>query len=112
MSTREIALSAPVQATKFETWPGVAYPLDGSGTNFAIFTEVAEREPCLFDDDGVEERIDLVDLDAHVWRAYRPHVQAGQRYGYRIRGDHDPASGRRCNPSEACASPVPASTTS
>ncbi len=39
-----------------ETWPGTAYPLgatfDGSGTNFALFSEVAERvELCLFDDE-------------------------------------------------------------
>ena len=39
-----------------ETWPGTAYPLgatfDGSGTNFALFSEVAERvELCLFDAD-------------------------------------------------------------
>ena len=30
-----------------ETWPGTAYPLgatfDGTGTNFALFSEVAER---------------------------------------------------------------------
>ena len=30
-----------------ENWPGTAYPLgatfDGSGTNFALFSEVAER---------------------------------------------------------------------
>jgi len=43
------------------TWPGSAYPLgatfDGSGTNFAIFSEVAERiELCLFDDDRFEMR--------------------------------------------------------
>ena len=35
-------------------WPGHAYPLgatyDGSGTNFALFSEVAERvELCLFE---------------------------------------------------------------
>ena len=38
-----------------EIWPGQPYPLgatfDGSGTNFALFSEVAERvELCLFDD--------------------------------------------------------------
>ena len=38
-------------------WPGRAYPLgatyDGRGTNFSVFSEVAERvELCLFDDDG------------------------------------------------------------
>ena len=42
-----------------EIWPGDPYPLgatyDGAGTNFALFTEVAEKvELCLFDDDGVE----------------------------------------------------------
>ena len=38
-----------------EVWPGNAYPLgatyDGGGTNFALFSEVAERvELCLVDD--------------------------------------------------------------
>ncbi|MEP7180402.1 MAG: hypothetical protein ABI775_15045, partial [Pseudonocardiales bacterium] len=40
-----------------EVWPGTAYPLgatyDGSGTNFALFSEVAESvELCLFDNFG------------------------------------------------------------
>ena len=44
-----------------ETWPGSAYPLgatfDGSGTNFAIFSEHAERvELCLFDGAGRSRR--------------------------------------------------------
>ena len=47
-----------------DAWPGSAYPLgatfDGSGTNFALFSEAAERvELCLFDDDGNETRIEL-----------------------------------------------------
>ena len=34
---------------------------DGTGTNFALFSEVAERvELCLFDADGTEERIDQI----------------------------------------------------
>ncbi|HYK30617.1 MAG TPA: hypothetical protein VEV63_01605, partial [Streptosporangiaceae bacterium] len=53
-------------------WPGNAYPLgaiwDGSGTNFAIFSEVAEFvELCLFDEDGTEERIGLSEVDGFVW---------------------------------------------
>ena len=44
-------------AAATEVWPGKAYPLgasyDGYGTNFAVFSEVAERvELCLFDEDG------------------------------------------------------------
>ena len=46
-----------------EIWPGQAYPLgatyDGTGTNFALFSEVAEQvELCLFADDGTESRVD------------------------------------------------------
>ncbi|MBA2275941.1 MAG: hypothetical protein H0W00_04485, partial [Chloroflexi bacterium] len=45
-------------------WAGQPYPLgatyDGLGANFSIFSEVAERvELCLFDDGGLETRIDL-----------------------------------------------------
>ncbi|HEY4314058.1 MAG TPA: hypothetical protein VGO19_00960, partial [Actinomycetes bacterium] len=53
-----------------EIWPGTAYPLgatfDGAGTNFALFSEVAERvELCLFESSGAggrrlaETRVDL-----------------------------------------------------
>ena len=44
-----------------EVWPGGPYPLgatyDGAGTNFALFSEVADGvELCLFDADGTETR--------------------------------------------------------
>jgi glycogen operon protein len=69
-----------------ETWPGSAYPLgatfDGNGTNFALFSEGAERvELCLFDKRGVETRVDLIDVDAYVWHAFLPRVAPGLRYG-------------------------------
>lgn len=93
-----------------ETWPGTAYPLgatfDGSGTNFALFSEIAERvELCLFEEDGTETRVDVLESDAYVWHCYLPQVQPGQRYGYRIHGTYDPASGRRCNPSKLLLDP-------
>ncbi|GAA3906015.1 glycogen debranching protein GlgX [Microbacterium invictum] len=91
-------------------WPGTAYPLgatfDGNGTNFALFSEGAERvELCLFDGDGVETRVDLRDVDAYVWHAYLPTVQPGQRYGYRVHGPHDPAQGLRFNPNKLLLDP-------
>ena len=54
-----------------EIWPGTAYPLgatyDGSGVNFALFSEVAERvELCLVADDGTETRLDLPETDGFV----------------------------------------------
>ncbi|MES2092387.1 MAG: glycogen debranching protein GlgX [Actinomycetota bacterium] len=93
-----------------ETWPGTAYPLgatfDGSGTNFALFSEVAEKiELCLLDDEGVEIRVELLETDAHVWHAYLPQVQPGQRYGYRVYGDYNPTAGKRCNPNKLLLDP-------
>jgi glycogen operon protein len=92
------------------TWPGSAYPLgatfDGSGTNFALFSEGAERvELCLFGRRGAETRLDLVEVDAFVWHAYVPNVQPGQRYGYRVHGPYDPANGLRFNPSKLLLDP-------
>ncbi|MFT4122461.1 MAG: glycogen debranching protein GlgX [Microbacteriaceae bacterium] len=93
-----------------DTWPGSPYPLgatfDGSGTNFAVYSEAAERvELCLFDEDGVESRVELIEVDAFVWHAYLPNVQPGQRYGYRMHGSYDPAQGQRMNPAKLLLDP-------
>jgi len=93
-----------------EIWPGQASPLgatfDGSGTNFALFSEVAERvELCLFDADGVETRVEMAECDAYVWHCYLPTVQPGQHYGYRVHGPWDPSRGLRCNPNKLLLDP-------
>ena len=93
-----------------EVWPGTAYPLgatfDGSGTNFAVFSEVAEQvELCLFDDDRVETRVQLTEVDAFVWHCYLPAVQPGERYGFRVHGPYDPEKGLRCNPEKLLLDP-------
>ncbi|HMI94680.1 MAG TPA: hypothetical protein VK509_25070, partial [Polyangiales bacterium] len=85
-------------AEPLELWRGKAYPLgasyDGSGTNFAMFSEVAERvELCLFDADGTETRVTLPEVDGFVWHGFLPTLEPGQRYGYRVHGAHDPATG-------------------
>ncbi len=93
-----------------EIWPGQPYPLgatfDGAGTNFALFSEVAERvELCLFDDAGNETRVVLPEVDAFVWHGYLPRVAPGQRYGYRVHGGYDPHSGLRCNAAKLLLDP-------
>src|SRR5271166_3314480 len=93
-----------------EVWPGRAYPLgatyDGAGTNFAVFSEVAEHvELCLFDAEGAESRIPLPEVDGFVWHAYVPNIEPGQRYGYRVHGPHDPQAGLRCNPNKLLLDP-------
>ena len=93
-----------------EIWPGKPYPLgatyDGSGVNFAVFSEAAERiELCLLDDDLAETRLDLPETDGFVWHGYVPYVQPGQRYGFRVHGPYDPENGHRCNPSKFLLDP-------
>ena len=93
-----------------EVWPGAPYPLgasyDGAGTNFSLFSEVAEGvELCLFDDDNGETRISLEEVDAYCWHAYLPDVGPGQRYGYRVHGPWDPEKGLRCNPNKLLMDP-------
>ncbi|MEK6719107.1 MAG: glycogen debranching protein GlgX [Chloroflexota bacterium] len=91
-------------------WAGLPYPLgatyDGGGTNFALFSEVADRvELCLFDDDGVETRIPMPESTGYVWHAYLPRIVGGQRYGYRVHGPWDPDNGNRCNPAKLLLDP-------
>jgi glycogen operon protein len=93
-----------------DIWPGTAYPLgatyDGSGTNFTLFSEVAERvELCLFDDHGKETRVALPEVDGFVWHAFLPGVEPGQRYGFRVHGPNDPKHGLRCNPNKLLLDP-------
>ncbi len=93
-----------------QLWPGSAYPLgatwDGSGTNFALFSEAADRvELCLFDDSGAETRQTLTEVDGFVWHGYLPSVGPGQRYGYRVTGPYEPRKGHRCNPAKLLLDP-------
>ncbi|MFD1051420.1 hypothetical protein ACFQ1S_40700, partial [Kibdelosporangium lantanae] len=52
-------------------WPGSPYPLgadyDGAGTNFALFSQVADQVVlCLVDPSGYEKRIRLPEVDGFV----------------------------------------------
>ncbi|MFO7655010.1 MAG: glycogen debranching protein GlgX [Candidatus Krumholzibacteriia bacterium] len=93
-----------------KVWPGQYYPLgasfDGAGTNFSLFSEVAESvDLCLFDDDGRETRVELPEVTAYCWHAYLPRVEPGQRYGFRVHGPWDPRAGHRCNPNKLLLDP-------
>ncbi len=92
-------------------WRGDPYPLgatwDGSGVNFAIFSEHADAvDLCLFDDEGREEqRIRLIEQTDLVWHAYLPDGRPGQRYGYRVHGPYEPRRGHRFNPAKLLIDP-------
>ena len=91
-------------------WPGTPYPLgasyDGAGTNFSVFSEIAQKvELCLIDAYGAEARIPLDEVDGYVWHAYLPNIAPGQRYGFRVHGPWDPPAGHRCDPSKLLLDP-------
>ncbi|WP_175409377.1 glycogen debranching protein GlgX [Streptomyces sp. TRM64462] len=93
-----------------QVWPGQAYPLgatyDGAGTNFAVFSEAADRiELCLLHEDGSETAVELRETDAFVRHAYLPGVMPGQRYGFRIHGPYAPERGLRCNSAKLLLDP-------
>ena len=87
-------------------WPGTAYPLgatwDGSGVNFALFSENATKvELCLFDSEGARgesARIAMPSVTNQVWHCYLPDTKPGQLYGYRVHGPDAPHEGHRFNP--------------
>jgi len=94
------------------TWPGQPYPLgatwDGSGVNFALFSENATAvELCLFDiaDVGKEIRISVTEQTDQVWHIYLPEARPNQLYGYRVHGPYAPEEGHRFNPAKLLRDP-------
>jgi isoamylase len=94
-------------------WPGQPYPLgaswDGSGVNFALFSENATAvELCLFDsaeDSQESARIDIAERTDQVWHCYLPDLRPGQFYGFRVHGPYDPQRGHRFNPAKLLLDP-------
>ncbi len=93
--------------------PGSPYPLgatwDGSGVNFALFSERATKvELCLFDSPTSPResaRIALPEQTDLVWHGYLPGVLPGQLYGFRVHGPYEPTHGLRFNPNKVLLEP-------
>ena len=93
--------------------PGTPDPLgatwDGSGVNFAIFSEHSTKvEVCLFDSphsQGESARIVLPEQTDLIWHGYLPGLLPGQLYGYRVHGPYDPNGGHRFNANKVVLDP-------
>jgi glycogen operon protein len=82
-----------------------AHP-DADGTDFAVFSSVAEGvDVCLFDADGNETRTPLEADTGYVWRGRVDGLVPGSQYGFRVRGPWDPGHGARCNPAKLLLDP-------
>jgi len=94
-------------------WPGQPYPLgatwDGSGVNFALFSENATAvELCLFDapEDGTERhKLPMRERTDQVFHCYLPDARPGMFYGFRVHGPYEPARGHRFNPAKLLLDP-------
>ncbi len=96
--------------------PGLSAPLGASvrdgGVNFSLFSRTATGvELLLFDRADAAAPARVVALDPtgnhtyHYWHAFVPGVRAGQVYGYRVRGPHDPDRGLRFDPAKVLLDP-------
>lgn len=89
---------------------GRAQPLgstyDGRGTNFSVFSSVADKiEICFFDEKGAERKFALPARTGVVWHGYFDSIGPGQRYGFRVHGPWDPAAGHLCLPEKLLLDP-------
>ncbi len=93
--------------------PGKPFPLgatwDGSGVNFALFSENAEKvELCLFESINSQKeyyRVELPENTHNVWHVYLAGIKPGQLYGYRVYGPYEPERGLRFNPKKVLLDP-------
>src|SRR5579875_3015844 len=95
-----------------KTLPGSPYPQgatwDGTGVNFAVYSENATRvELCLFDKLGTSssETIEIKECTGYVWHVYVPGLSIGHLYGYRMHGPFEPEQGHRFNPAKLLIDP-------
>jgi glycogen operon protein len=91
---------------------GTHYPLGATltpaGTNFALYSQAATEVLLLLFDRADGPPTDVIRLSGptkRVWHAVVKGVAAGQLYGYRVRGEHRPETGRRFNDAKLLLDP-------
>jgi isoamylase len=84
--------------------PGRYYPLGASlepgGVNFAIYSEHAAEVYLLLFNTRNGPPSDIIRLEnktRNIWHTFVEGIQAGQMYGYKIRGEFNPGMGLRFN---------------
>ncbi len=92
--------------------PGTPVPLgptiDGTGVNFAVYSEHATRiDICLYEsgNDTPSRTVTLPERTNFVWHGWIDGAQAGARYGIRAHGPYDPVNGQRFNPAKLLIDP-------
>ena len=91
---------------------GKYFPLGAAltekGVNFAIYSQNASEVFLLLFDRPDGEPTDIIKLENRtkfIWHTYVHGLKAGQLYGYKIRGDFNPAYGMRFNENKLLIDP-------
>jgi pullulanase/glycogen debranching enzyme len=110
---REDAMGTVLQTrTKRKVSEGKFYPLGATlttdGVNFAVYSQNAREVYLLPFDRPDGEPTDLIRLEnqsRYIWYAHVRGLKAGQLYGYKIRGEYNPAYGLRFNENKLLVDP-------
>ena len=91
---------------------GDPFPLGATlahdGVNFALYSQYATEVFLLLFDKPDGEPTDVIHLrerDKFIWHGYVKGLQAGQLYGYKVRGEYHPEWGRRFNDAKLLLDP-------
>jgi isoamylase len=83
---------------------GKFYPLGatprGEGANFAVYSQAAAEVYLLLFDEVGSKPSDIIKVENRtrfIWHTFVHGVKAGQLYGYKMRGEYNPAQGMRFN---------------
>jgi isoamylase len=84
--------------------PGRFYPLGATltpeGVNFALYSQHAQQVFLLLFDEADGDPIDVIELRHRtrlIWHVFVHGLRAGQLYGYKVKGEYNPAWGLRFN---------------
>jgi len=98
--------------TKRKVLEGRYYPLGATlgpyGVNFAVYSRNAREVYLLLFDRPDGDPTDVIRLEnqaRYVWYAHVQGITAGQLYGYKVRGEYDPARGMRFNENKLLIDP-------
>ncbi len=106
-------MAAPLSHnTKRKLTPGRFYPLGATlqedGVNFALFSQDAQEVFLLLFDRPDGDPTDVVRIenrDRFIWHVFVHDIKEGQLYGYKVRGEFNPAWGLRFNESKLLLDP-------
>ena len=92
--------------------PGKCYPLGATlrddGVNFALFSQDAREVFLLLFDSPDGDPTDIIKIenrDRFIWHVHVHGVREGQLYGYKVRGEFNPAWGFRFNENKLLLDP-------